>query len=62
MLYIDSVSRGNVSAQNRHNTFSWTVQDKSCRVIKELVVCNSWDLESMDLLKLSDPKLLSTGR
>ncbi len=28
--------------------------------IKELVVCNSWDLEPWDLLKRSGPRLLST--
>ncbi len=30
------------------------------RAIKELVVCNSWDLEPWVLLKRCDPRLLST--
>ncbi len=30
------------------------------RAIKELVVCNSWDLEPWDLLKRSGPRLLPT--
>ena len=30
------------------------------QAIKGLVVCSSWDLELMDLLKRSGPRLLST--
>ncbi len=57
MRDINSKSKGNALAPN---SVPCTVQlglpDKG-RAIKELVVCNSWDLEPWDLIKRSGPSL-----
>ncbi len=51
MREINSMSRGNALAQNRRNQYhaQLGLPDKG-RAIKGLVVCNSWDLEPLDLL------------
>ncbi len=55
-LYIYNMSIGNGATQYKAQL---VFSDKCC-AIKGLVVCNSWDLEPLDLLKRSGPKLLST--
>ena len=45
---INSLGRGNALAPNQRNSIPCTVPEKG-RAIKLLVVCNSWDLEPVDL-------------
>ncbi len=48
---INSISRGNALAPNRRNSVPCTVRTSRQRLaIKVLFVCNSWDLEPLDLL------------
>ena len=50
---INSMSRGNSMAPNRCNSVQCTVRTPNKgRAIKGLVVCNNWDLETLDLLNV----------
>ena len=46
---INSMSRGNAWAPKGRKSVELGLPDKG-RAIKELVVCNNWDLEPLDLL------------